>query len=502
MNAFPKMDFSKFAMPKLDPARTARMMEKMAKLQQQQATTYAKWAETRQAAAAAAAAQATSAHGGETIDMLAPSTPDGAWTAPGAAAGSAPNKPTFAAPQGDIAGDVMRTIQEALAKGGVGTDLASGFASGLGGAAPAAPLPDGARFEARTFADSVGSRNYKVYVPSGYTGQSLPVVVMLHGCTQNPDDFARGTRMNEVAEELTFLVVYPEQPRSANMQRCWNWYEPGDQKREGGEPALIAGIVRQVVAEFSADANRVYAAGLSAGGAAAAILASTYPDLFAAVGVHSGLACGAARDVPSAFAAMRGAVPAHQVGSGTRVPTIVFHGDGDKTVNVANGDQVAAQGPSGPDLAQAVSAGADAGRRGLHPHGAHGRVGSGGAGAVGPARDRPRLVGRRSGRVVHRRPRPRRESGDGAVLPGACWRGERRTTLRFMGGETSAPLAGPAGTSAHHEQVAWASRRPINCRPAGRYQTPFIRLLGGIHSGPSPAWGRSGQSGRTSTKSL
>jgi poly(3-hydroxybutyrate) depolymerase len=152
-------------------------------------------------------------------------------------------------------------------------------------------------------------------------------------------------------------VVYPEQPRSANMQRCWNWYEPGDQQREGGEPALIAGIVRQVITEFSADASRVYAAGLSAGGAAAAILAATYPDLFAAVGVHSGLACGAARDVPSAFAAMRGDGAGASGGKRHAVPTIVFHGDGDKTVNVANGDRVAAQGPAGPDLAQAVSAG-------------------------------------------------------------------------------------------------------------------------------------------------
>ncbi len=357
MNAFPKMDFSKFAMPKLDPARAARMMEKMAKLQQQQATAYAKWAEARHAATAAATAQATSTHGGETIDMLAPSTPDGAWTAPGAAAGGAPNKPVFAAPQVDIAGDVMRTIQEALAKGGVGNGLGSGFGGGLGAAAPAAPLPDGARFETRTFTGPVGSRNYKVYVPSGYTGQALPIVVMLHGCTQNPDDFARGTRMNEVAEELTFLVAYPEQPRSANMQRCWNWYEPGDQQREGGEPALIAGIVRQVIGEFSADPTRVYAAGLSAGGAAASVLAATYPDLFAAVGVHSGLACGSARDVPSAFAAMKGngvVVPGR---NRHVVPTIAFHGDGDGTVHHINADQVIAQSTPISDLTKSVSEG-------------------------------------------------------------------------------------------------------------------------------------------------
>jgi poly(hydroxyalkanoate) depolymerase family esterase len=357
MNAFPKMDFSKLGMPKLDPARTARMMERMARLQAQQAAAYARWTEAQKAATAASAAAATSAPGGETIDMRAPSSPGEAWTAPDSAPGAAPDKPAFVAPHGDIAGDVMRTIKAALAKGGVGAGLGSGLDDCLGAATPAVPLPDGARFEARTFTGAVGSRNYKVYVPSGYKGQALPVVVMLHGCTQNPDDFARGTRMNIVAEEQTFLVVYPEQPRSANMQRCWNWYEPGDQQREGGEPALIAGIVRQAIAEFSGDASRVYAAGLSAGGAAAAILASTHPDLFAAVGVHSGLACGAARDMPSAFAAMRGGGAGASGGKRHGVPMIVFHGDGDKTVAVANGDQVAAQGPSGPDLAQAVSAG-------------------------------------------------------------------------------------------------------------------------------------------------
>jgi poly(hydroxyalkanoate) depolymerase family esterase len=357
MDAFPKMDFSKFAMPKLDPARTARMMEKMAKLQQHQAATYAKWAETRRAATDATAAQGTSAHAGETIDMRAPSTPGGAWTAPDAGPGDASDKPAFTAPHGDIAADIMRTVQEALAKSGVGTGLGAGFGNGSGVAAPAAPLPNGARFETRTFTGAGGSRNYKIYVPSTYTGQSLPVLVMLHGCTQYPDDFARGTRMNGLAEEQSFLVVYPEQPRSANMQRCWNWYEPADQQRDGGEPALIAGIVRQVITEFSADAKRVYAAGLSAGGAAAAVLAATYPDLFAAVGVHSGLACGAARDMPSAFAAMRGDGTGTFAGKRHPVPTIVFHGDRDKTVNVANGDRVAAQAPSGPGLTQAVNEG-------------------------------------------------------------------------------------------------------------------------------------------------
>ena len=201
--------------------------------------------------------------------------------------------------------------------------------------------PEGARFETRAFTSPAGSRTYKVYVPSGRT-DLLPVVVMLHGCTQDPDDFAAGTRMNAVAEQFKFLVVYPRQPKSANMQKCWNWFNASEQRRDGGEPSLIAGIARAVVEDFAADPTRVYVAGLSAGGAAAAIMAATYPDVFAAVGVHSGLACGAARDMPSAFAAMNGGgavAPRHA----KPVPTIVFHGDADRTVNAVNADQVIAQ---------------------------------------------------------------------------------------------------------------------------------------------------------------
>ena len=204
---------------------------------------------------------------------------------------------------------------------------------------PSVPVPEGAAYLAKTFACAAGSRDYKVYVPSRPQNPA-PLVVMLHGCTQNPDDFAVGTGLNALAEERGFIVAYPRQPGSANRSACWNWFELAHQRRDDGEPAILAGLTRAVMAEFSVDPARVYVAGMSAGGAMAAVMSATYPDLYAAAGVHSGVPHGAASDMPSGFAAMRGAsAPTRRPANG-RVRTIVFHGANDRVVNPANARSV------------------------------------------------------------------------------------------------------------------------------------------------------------------
>jgi poly(hydroxyalkanoate) depolymerase family esterase len=225
---------------------------------------------------------------------------------------------------------VMETIRAALG------------AAGLRQSGPQAPLaerershsPRG-RFLSRSYSGAAGARAYKVYIPAAYRGRPMPLVLMLHGCKQNPDDFATGTRMNELAEKHGFLVAYPAQSANANGSNCWNWFQTKHQRRDGGEPSILAGIVAEIGEDCRVDERRVFVAGLSAGAAMAVILGVTHADVFAAVGAHSGLPFGAAHDVGSAFAAMHGGTQAPAAPRG--IPTIVFHGDRDTTVSPKNG---------------------------------------------------------------------------------------------------------------------------------------------------------------------
>ncbi|MFO1070901.1 MAG: PHB depolymerase family esterase [Geminicoccaceae bacterium] len=212
--------------------------------------------------------------------------------------------------------------------------------------APATPpptMPQGASFRAAVHRNAAGSRAYKLYVPAASHARPLPLLVMLHGCTQTPDDFAAGTRMNELAEDLGFLAAYPAQARAANSSGCWNWFRAADQERDRGEPSLLAGITREVLDRHPVDGSRVYIAGMSAGGAAAAVMAAAYPDLYAAVGIHSGLPVGVAGDLQGALAAMRGGPVPGSAASPLAVPAIVFHGDTDPTVHPGNADAIVAQ---------------------------------------------------------------------------------------------------------------------------------------------------------------
>ncbi len=247
-------------------------------------------------------------------------------------------------------GEVLRIVRE----GRLSTE-AFGFLTGFESLrtktrCPPPPIAEGAQFVTRSFSGAVGARSYKLYIPACASEHVRGLIVMLHGCKQNPDDFAAGTAMNAVAEAHGLIVAYPSQPSSANTASCWNWFNPADQMRGSGEPAIIAGITRAIASEFAIKHRRVFVAGLSAGGAMAAVMGETYPDLYAGVGIHSGLAYGSANDVVSAFAAMRGdatiaprAKGRASIRAEQRVRTIAFQGNADRIVHPSNADRILAQ---------------------------------------------------------------------------------------------------------------------------------------------------------------
>jgi poly(hydroxyalkanoate) depolymerase family esterase len=209
----------------------------------------------------------------------------------------------------------------------------------------------------RTYSNAHDSRPYKLYLPGGYTGESVPLFVMLHGCTQSSLDFAAGTRMNELADKHMFLVAYPEQVASANGSKCWKWFQASDQQRDQREPSLLAGMTRQIMSNYNVNDRQVCIAGLSSGGAMAAIMAATYPDLYAAVEVHSGLPYGAAHDLRSAFTVMKHGASRSSRSIAETIPLIIFHGDADPTVAPINAVQLADQ------WLEASERGADANQR-------------------------------------------------------------------------------------------------------------------------------------------
>jgi len=260
---------------------------------------------------------------------------------------------------------VQKTIQDALQQAGLlasedaapaqttpaddataaRTASTDGSTARLHGAEPTTRTARGTSTE-HSYSNHAGTRSYMLYVPPGLDAAdaaAAPLMMMLHGCTQTPADFAAGTRMNALADAHGVLVVYPAQTTRDNGQKCWNWFRGEDQQRDAGEPAILAGIVDDIASRHRVDRGRVYVAGLSAGAAMAVILGRTYPDVFAAVGAHSGLPFGAATDVPGAFAAMQGRSkrPGTLSENGApRVPTIVLHGTADHTVRADNGSAI------------------------------------------------------------------------------------------------------------------------------------------------------------------
>ncbi|MGZ8377504.1 MAG: extracellular catalytic domain type 1 short-chain-length polyhydroxyalkanoate depolymerase [Gemmatirosa sp.] len=276
---------------------------------------------------------------------------------------------------------------------GVIVALATGAGlAGGGGTSPAAaqsPAASAGQVTYGAWGDSALPRRWRLYTPARRAdAKPAPLLVLLHGCTQDVDDMARGTRMDEVAERHGLVVLYPEQPAGANALRCWNWFEPAHQRRDAGEPALLAALVARVAAEHGVDPARVHVAGMSAGGAMALLLASGYPERFASATSASGMPVGAVTGAANAWQVMRAGASAEQsapeavrerMGDRARaVPLLVLHGGADATVVPVNGRRAAEQwaaaiGATARGPQQVAAAGATRGWQHLRWRGADDR---------------------------------------------------------------------------------------------------------------------------------
>lgn len=249
--------------------------------------------------------------------------------------------PQKAKPRKGGAPKVGRTLGTVLGHLRMAQTLMPGAKPGSSRRGPAPRIPTGAQYLTRLHSGTAGSRSYKLYLPASQPRRPKGLIVMLHGCNQTPDDFAAGTHMNALAEKHGLAIAYPAQTVGQNRASCWNWFKPGNQARGAGEPAILASLTRKLAKELGLGRDAVFVAGLSAGGAMAAILADVYPDVFSAAGVHSGLARGAARDVVSAMSAMRSGGASDGTAAGVVVRSdpvrrIVFQGDTDSTVHPSN----------------------------------------------------------------------------------------------------------------------------------------------------------------------
>ncbi|MCY0096750.1 extracellular catalytic domain type 1 short-chain-length polyhydroxyalkanoate depolymerase [Hoeflea ulvae] len=274
-------------------------------------------------------AMASARHGHFDPDRLVQETLSRHGLLPETAKGRTRTKPTAASGPGPVSAPSLRSGRSGVFS--ARTD------------APLQDIPAGASFALHGFSCDAGSRDFRLYIPTTAGNGATALIVMLHGCNQTPEDFAAGTAMNELAETHGFIVAYPGQSRGANGQSCWNWFSRGDQNRDRGEPAIIAGLTRQICEAHAIPPQRTFIAGLSAGGAMAVIMGETYPELYAGIGVHSGLPYGAARDVASAFSAM-GGKPMQAIARAPSAPTprtIIFHGASDSVVHPVNGDLIA-----------------------------------------------------------------------------------------------------------------------------------------------------------------